>query len=95
MSIFSRVPDGMNRRHFMSHMAGAAALAGPATAFTNSLMANVTDLKKRHKSAILLWMGGGPSTMDLWDLKPARRPEARLSQSQRVLTEWKSVSICR
>ncbi|MCX7390738.1 MAG: DUF1501 domain-containing protein [Planctomycetota bacterium] len=70
MSIFSRVPDGMNRRHFMSHMAGAAALAGPATAFTNSLMANVTDLKKRHKSAILLWMGGGPSTMDLWDLKP-------------------------
>ena len=57
MSIFSRVPDGMNRRHFMSHMAGAAALAGPATAFTNSLMANVTDLKKRHKSAILLWMG--------------------------------------
>ena len=60
----------MNRRHFMSHMAGAAALAGPATAFTNSLMANVTDLKKRHKSAILLWMGGGPSTMDLWDLKP-------------------------
>ena len=70
MSIFSRVPDGMNRRHFMSHMAGAAALAGPATAFTNSLMANVTDLKKRHKSAILLWMGGGPSTMDFWDLKP-------------------------
>ena len=70
MSIFSRVPDGMNRRHFMSHMAGAAALAGPATAFTNSLMANVTDLKKRHKSAILLRMGGGPSTMDLWDLKP-------------------------
>lgn len=70
MSIFSRVPDGMTRRHFMSHMAGAAALAGPATAFTNSLMANVTDLKKRHKAAILLWMGGGPSTMDLWDLKP-------------------------
>ena len=70
MSIFSRVPDGMTRRHFMSNMAGAAALAGPATAFTNSLMANVTDLKKRHKAAILLWMGGGPSTMDLWDLKP-------------------------
>jgi uncharacterized protein (DUF1501 family) len=51
-------------------MAGAAALAGPATAFTNTLLANASDLRKRHKAAILLWMGGGPSTMDLWDLKP-------------------------
>jgi uncharacterized protein (DUF1501 family) len=62
--------DGMSRRHFMSHLAGAAALAGPATAFTNSILANAADLKKRHKAAILLWMGGGPSTMDIWDLKP-------------------------
>jgi hypothetical protein len=63
-------PAGMNRRHFLSHLAGAAALAAPATEFTNSLLANATDLKKRHKAAILLWMGGGPSTMDIWDLKP-------------------------
>ncbi len=62
--------DGMSRRHLMSHLAGAAALAGPATAFTNSILANAADLKKRHKAAILLWMGGGPSTMDIWDLKP-------------------------
>ncbi|MBL6829823.1 MAG: DUF1501 domain-containing protein [Pirellulales bacterium] len=60
----------MNRRHFMSHLAGAAALAAPATAFTNTLLANAEDMKKRHKAAILLWMGGGPSTMDIWDLKP-------------------------
>ncbi|MDA0969260.1 MAG: DUF1501 domain-containing protein [Planctomycetota bacterium] len=64
------VPSGMNRRHFMSHLAGAAALAAPATAFTNTLLANAEDMKKRHKAAILLWMGGGPSTMDIWDLKP-------------------------
>jgi uncharacterized protein (DUF1501 family) len=63
-------PTGMNRRHFLEHVAGAAALAAPATAFTNSLLANAADMKKRHKSAILLWMGGGPSTMDIWDLKP-------------------------
>ncbi|WP_406695301.1 DUF1501 domain-containing protein [Singulisphaera sp. Ch08] len=25
---------------------------------------------KRHKSVILLWMNGGPATIDLWDLKP-------------------------
>ncbi len=54
----------------MSHLAGAAALAAPATAFTNTLLANAPDMQKRHKAAILLWMGGGPSTMDIWDLKP-------------------------
>ncbi|MFM7519553.1 MAG: DUF1501 domain-containing protein [Planctomycetota bacterium] len=64
------LPAGMSRRHFASHVAGAAALAAPATAFTNSLLANASDLQKRHKAAILLWMGGGPSTMDIWDLKP-------------------------
>jgi uncharacterized protein (DUF1501 family) len=64
------IPMGMSRRHFMSHLAGAAALAAPATAFTNTLLANAPDMQKRHKAAILLWMGGGPSTMDIWDLKP-------------------------
>ena len=60
----------MNRRHFLSHLAGISALSDPAINFTNSILANAADLKKKHKSAILLWMGGGPSTMDIWDLKP-------------------------
>lgn len=60
----------MNRRHFLSHLAAASSLTIPATNFTNTILANANDLKKRHKSAILLWMGGGPSTIDLWDLKP-------------------------
>lgn len=66
------IPAGMSRRHFMSHLAGAAALAAPATAFTNTVFANATDMRKRHKAAILLWMGGGPSTIDMWDLKPGQ-----------------------
>ena len=36
----------------------------------NALAANSTDLKKKHKAAIMLWMGGGPATIDIWDLKP-------------------------
>ncbi len=67
---FSCVPTGMTRRHFMSHLAGASALALPAISFTNTLMANSSDLKKRQKAAIMLWMGGGPATIDIWDLKP-------------------------
>ena len=54
MSATSRFIDGMSRRHFMSHVAGAAVLAAPATAFTNSILANAADLKRRHKAAILL-----------------------------------------
>lgn len=69
MSIL-KTPAGMSRRHFMSHLAGASALAAPAIGFTNALRANAQELKKKHKAAIVLWMGGGPSTMDIWDLKP-------------------------
>jgi uncharacterized protein (DUF1501 family) len=69
MGLFD-TPLGMTRRHFMSHLAGASALALPAMQFTNALAASSQDLKKRHKSAILLWMGGGPATIDIWDLKP-------------------------
>jgi len=63
-------PMNMSRRHFMSHMAGASAMTMPALAMGETLYANAADLKRRRKSAILLWMGGGPSTMDIWDLKP-------------------------
>ena len=27
-------------------------------------------MKKKHKSLIILWMAGGPTTIDLWDMKP-------------------------
>jgi hypothetical protein len=60
----------MTRRHFMSHMAGASALAGTAAAFGHSMTAHADELKRNNKSCILLWMGGGPSTIDIWDLKP-------------------------
>ena len=91
MSSMFDLPPGMNRRHFMSHLAGAAAMAAPATAFTNSLLANATDLKKRHKAAILLWMGGGPSTMDLWDLKPGTPTGGQFKQ---ISTSADGIAIC-
>lgn len=64
------IPQGMTRRHFMRHLAGASALSMPAIALTNSIRASAEDLKRRRKSAIMLWMGGGASTLDMWDLKP-------------------------
>ena len=67
-----RTPTGMNRRHFVKHMVGASALVGSALAMGQTLRANASTLAKNQKAAILLWMGGGPSTMDIWDLKPGQ-----------------------
>jgi hypothetical protein len=61
---------GMNRRHFLTHVAGASALAVPGLRFLQGLRAAEPQLKKENKSLIILWMGGGPSHMDTWDLKP-------------------------
>jgi uncharacterized protein (DUF1501 family) len=66
----SIVPKGMSRRHFMKHMAGASAMTIPALTLGHTLRTHAADLKSRRKSAIMLWMSGGPSTMDIWDLKP-------------------------
>jgi uncharacterized protein (DUF1501 family) len=64
-------PDGMTRRHFMRHLAGtSAAFALPALAFTRTLRAHAQSLSRANKSAILLWLNGGPPTIDMWDLKP-------------------------
>ncbi len=60
----------MNRRHFLTHVAGASALALPSLSFIQTLRAQQDTLKKQNKSLIIFWMGGGPSHMDLWDLKP-------------------------
>src|SRR3990172_7377011 len=63
-------PAGMSRRHFMRHLAGASALAFPAFALTRTLRAHAPALSRANKSAILIWLNGGPPTIDMWDLKP-------------------------
>ncbi|MGL4419276.1 MAG: DUF1501 domain-containing protein [Gemmataceae bacterium] len=59
-----------DRRHFMTHAAGAAAVTLPGLNFMANIRASAADLKKKNKSLIILWMGGGPATIDLWDMKP-------------------------
>ena len=63
------VPSGMSRRHFLGHMASTA-MAVPALQFAASLEANAQQLRKANKSMIVLWMAGGPASIDIWDLKP-------------------------
>jgi uncharacterized protein (DUF1501 family) len=69
----SKNPSGMNRRHFLQHMATASAMTVPAaTYFTSALRAGAADMKKRNKACILLYMNSGPATIDIWDLKPGQ-----------------------
>jgi hypothetical protein len=53
----------------MQHMATAAATI-PAMNFLSHVQANAAQVRKNQKSCILMWMGGGPPTIDIWDLKP-------------------------
>ena len=70
MNLSSQIPAGMSRRHFVKHLAGYTAMTLPAMQLTSAIAASASELKKHNKAAILLWMGGGPSTIDIWDLKP-------------------------
>lgn len=58
-----------SRRHFMGHIA-ATALGIPALQFFSALRADAQQVRRRHRSCIVLWMSGGPSHLDIWDLKP-------------------------
>src|SRR5437764_6724502 len=82
------VPD---RRHFLKHVAGMSLLAVPGMRFVQGLAQAAPDLKKRHKSVIILWMGGGPATIDLWDLKPGS-PNG--GEFKPVSTAASGVQIC-
>jgi hypothetical protein len=64
----------VNRREFVTH-AAASGMALPMLGWMNSAQAALQGKGKaaRTRSLILLWMGGGPSTIDLWDLKPGSK----------------------
>src|SRR4051812_34513860 len=65
-------PSEMSRRHFLQHVA-MSTMTIPGIQFISSLHAHAADVKKKQKACILLWMGGGPPTIDIWDLKPGSR----------------------
>lgn len=65
----TNIPGGMTRRHYLGHMA-TSALALPASQFLGAIEASAQQRRGGDKKCILLWMSGGPSHMDTWNLKP-------------------------
>jgi hypothetical protein len=69
----SRYCDGVDRRSFLSlGVAGMATLGLPSL-----LRARDESSNKKKTSAILIWLDGGPSHMDLYDMKPEAPEEYR------------------
>src|SRR5260370_4748759 len=80
-----------NRRHFLKHMAGLSLMALPAFSFLQAIQAFAKELKKDNKSLIILWMSGGPPTIDMWDLKP-NQPTG--GEFKPISTAASGVQIC-
>jgi hypothetical protein len=72
-----RYCDGMSRRSFVQlGVAGMASVALPTVLRAKEASA-ARGTSKKDTSVILLWLDGGPSHMDLYDLKPNAPSEYR------------------
>jgi hypothetical protein len=72
-----RYCDGMNRRSFLKlGVAGMASVGLPGLLRAQEQSAAKAG-STRKTSVILLWLDGGPSHMDLYDMKPEAPPEYR------------------
>jgi hypothetical protein len=69
--------DGMSRRHFLTlGVAGMASMGLPGILRAREESARA-GVPTRRTSVILLWLDGGPSHMDLYDMKPDAPAEYR------------------
>src|SRR5262245_11492798 len=68
-----RYCDGMNRRSFLQlGVAGLASVGLPTL-----LQAKDQSTTKKETSVILIWLDGGPSHLDMYDMKPEAPAEYR------------------
>ncbi len=84
----------MSRRNMLkASIAGLAGLSFPGWLRQRAEAAQAGAPTKGRKSVILLWMAGGPSHIDTWDVKPDRPLENR-GPFQAISTRLPGVQIC-
>src|SRR4029450_11268431 len=86
-----RFCDGVNRRNFLQIGAFGAGLT-----LADVLRARAQDPTTKpssHKSAIMIYLPGGPSHMDMYDLKPDAPKEFR-GEFNPIRTNVTGVQIC-
>jgi Protein of unknown function (DUF1501) len=96
-SRFTTDCEGFHRRDFIK--IGAAGLFGLTLPQLLRLESQAKaaesegGLKRRADSVIMLWLGGGPATIDMWDLKPNAPTEIR-GEFKSIETSAEGVQIC-
>ncbi len=88
--------EGFHRRDFLKLGAGAG-LLGLGLPDLLRLEARAAaqqggSLSRKADSVIMLWLGGGPATIDMWDLKP-NAPESIRGEFKQVPTKAPGVQI--
>jgi uncharacterized protein (DUF1501 family) len=73
--------EKMNRRHLMK-LAAAGVCGFSASNWLDVLAARASEQQARTKNCILLWMAGGPSHKDTWDLRPGTEQGGPFRQIQ-------------
>jgi hypothetical protein len=81
---------GLDRRTFLR--VGSAGLLGLGLPDLLRLQAAAKG-KPRAEGVILLWLSGGPATIDMWDLKPEAPEEVR-GEFKSIATRARGVMIC-
>src|SRR6516225_6113726 len=66
--------EGFYRRDFLK--IGTASLLGLSLPDLLRLEA-AAKAQRKAKGVIMVWLGGGPSTIDMWDLKPEAPDDIR------------------
>jgi hypothetical protein len=89
-----RFCDGLTRRNFLriGGLAGGALTLGGAT-LADVLRAETAQPAANKKSIINIFLGGGPSHIDMFDLKPAAPAEIR-GEFQATSTNVPGIEIC-
>src|SRR5271166_6269171 len=83
--------EGYWRRDFLK--IGSAGLLGLGLADVLRLRARAAAGPRPAQGVVLLWLGGGPSTIDMWDLKP-QAPENVRGEFKAIATKAAGVRIC-
>jgi hypothetical protein len=90
-----RLCDGLTRRETLT--AGALTLLGGGFSLENLLRAEeAPDIKRvpgKAKNVILLFLGGGAATQDIWDLKPDA-PTGIRGEFKPIATSAPGIQIC-
>src|ERR1044072_7738523 len=88
-----RFCDGLNRRNFLKIGAFGAGLTLAEMLRARALAAKTTGRPASTKAAIMIYLPGGPSHMDMYDLKPDAPKEFR-GEFNPIQTNVSGVQIC-